>query len=211
MRETELIAFLVARGVDFEYTAGNASNLEGDASRRRMTRSERKAAVDQGSTTQVTDTVTGTQTRVYRKPVWSHQELALAAKGMALTPWLAVCFTHGRDISAREHLFHELHVESAIFARKEHWPTSVHDAAGKVLFYHAPLIDLLLTQQLHGGRFTHAQAQLLLPVEALLLNVTETIWERYLSDKYLRLQQKYEAWLAEGRSLVRQRIMGAPI
>jgi hypothetical protein len=153
----------------------------------------------------VTETVTGTQTRVYRKPVWSHQELALAAKGMALTPWLAISFSIARDGSARPFLVRELRVEAAHLARQENWPDTVRDVETEALHYVEPMIQLLLDEEEHRGRFIQAQPA---PVHALLMNVTERTWDKVILPKYLVLQRKYEGWLCEGRSLVRRRIMG---
>lgn len=207
MREDQLIAFLVARGVDFEHVAGSSSDTKGDARPRRLTKEERKAAEDSGGIPVVTETVTGHQTRVYRPPSWSLQELSLAMRGMPLQPELAVCYSIACDFTARPHLVRELRVEAAQLAKKDSWPSLVRDVNGKALLYLEPMISLLLDEEAHRGRFVQAQPA---PVHAWLMNVHPHTWDQVLSPKYVSLQAKYEGWLCDGRARVRRRIMGAP-
>jgi hypothetical protein len=207
MREDQLIAFLTARGVDFEHVAGSASNTEGDAAPRRMTNTERKEAAKAGASPTVLETVKGSETRVYRRPSWSLQELALASRGMPIQPELAVCYSIACDFTARPFLVRELRVEASHLAKNESWPSTVRDVMGKPLLYLEPMIGLLLDEEAHRGRFVQARPA---PVHAWLMNVHERTWEQVLLPKYARLQEKYEAWLTDGRARVRRRIMGAP-
>jgi hypothetical protein len=207
VREDQLIAFLVARGVDFEHVAGSSSDTKGEARRRRLTKEERKEADKAKRPPDVSETVSGNQTRVYKRPHWSLQELALAAKGMSVAPWLAVSLSIANDRTAIPHLVRELRVEAAHVARKESWPAVVPDVNGKPLEYFEGLIRLVLLEEEHRGRFVQAQPA---PVHAWLMDVTEKTWDQALAPKYAKLQQRYEGWFCAGRALVRQRIMGMP-
>ena len=153
MKEDQLIAFLTARGVDFEHVAGSSAvtRVVGTRGAGSLSKEERKLKIPA-----VRDTVSGNQTRVYRKPAFSHQELALAAKGCEAQPWLAIAYSVASDWSARPLLFNELDVEAAHFARTEGWPRLIHDVDGHELYYRDRLIDLMLDEEAHRGRFVQA-------------------------------------------------------
>lgn len=206
MREDQLIAMCAARGVDFQYVAGSSNNLKGEAAQtRRLTKAERLAADKSGGIPFVTKSVTGDQTRVYKKPARSEDDLGLAAENMGDPPWLAVRFTVGGDDSGYWELHRLLAKQASRLAVKEKWPGLVRDIGGIACYYQERLAELVLTEERSRWVFIAAAPS---PVHAWVMNVPEPTWHQILRPKYTLLQEIYEGWWCAGRALVRRRIMG---
>ena len=190
MRPVELVARAAAHGIDLKAVAGNASNIDGDAAPRRLSRAERRQREEDHLSPYVMLTARGTDTRVYRRPAYTHAEVGQAGCGCPRMPWLAACYSFAGDTSGYTELHRGLTVEAIKFAEREEWPWRVRKINGAKSFYLEQLSELVLDVAGNARIFLEAPRMF-----AICMDVTDDVWSATLAQKYATLSGKFERWL----------------
>lgn len=194
-------------GVDLTTVAGAASETHGLGRRRARTEEEIKEGLPHWG---LQDTVTGTQSRDYRRRTNSIEEVAAAAGPRRVSAdkierlddwaWLAARLKIAGDKSAFWEVWRCLRIYAVQTADKQRWPAQVEglaprDAKGKpipgqsaeLIFYIEPLAALVVRADAEPDRFTRIPG-----AHALHMRVEPEIWDRVLEPKYQALCMKYE-------------------
>ncbi len=195
MQAADLIALVSGKGIDLGHVAGNASNLEGAARKRRRLPIEIKLGVD------VMVSVRGHGSRAYRRAVWSLAELGIAGQDVPRIPWLAAMYSYGRDQTAYWHLWEALADAAQDLGRRNKWAPRVRDVTGKPQYYRERLAEMVLDADRYQPVFAASPA-----VFAIYLNVTDEVWERVLSERFDQLKHRYHRWLAVAQSEINRKI-----
>lgn len=193
MNAADLIQLAQARGIDLKYVAGAASRTDGIARKRQRTKEE----IDHGLP--LRESVTGRQTRVYRRPSWTVAELGQAANGLGAVPWAALCYSVAGFCEPNEYkvLWHALANEAGRLSRRENWPMEVVCEDGKRRCYREHLAKLVLIEEANRHFFAAAPQ-----LYAIVMEVPAPVWDRQLSDPFRSLKSAYERWLGIGLSVI---------
>jgi hypothetical protein len=211
MDAASLIQLAKAKGIDFTEVAGAASDLDGIAQKRRLTRAEIKHRNEMKLSLDVEETVRGRQSRVYRRPAWSTAELGQAAKGLGLIPWTAALYSFAGAQNGYSILKDALSSEALRLAKREHWPScvmrrnvrwvgmldSLIGDQGQSQNYKEDLAELVLTEDAYRHLFLAAPT-----LYHVYMEVTPEVWERQLKDPFRALKGSYERWLDIARSVI---------
>lgn len=192
MTPAALIAAAQARGVNLSHVGGTASNLDGDAQERRLTRAERKLGFRE-----VRLTANGSETRAYRRPAVSHAELGQAAAGLGPIPWNAALFSFAGARDGYWLLWRALAAEALRLAKREHWAPRVIKEDGSERFFCEDLAELVLIHDSNQHLFT-AAPQLF----AIYMHVTPSVWDQSLDGPFRSLKGSYERWLGVARGAI---------
>jgi hypothetical protein len=207
MQAAELVAMCAARGIDLTHVGGNASNIEGAASPRRLTHAERKHRQEEHLSIHVEPTARGNGSRVYRRPAYSLAELGVAANGVPTLPWLAAFYSWGgdRDPNTYSELFWALAHHGDSVAKRERWSPGVKRLSRPLRpFYLHELVGLLLEEEGDLRRYFIAAQT----VHAIYMDVDEATWAKHLAGPYASLKQRYESWLGTAGGMIQRRISG---
>jgi len=191
MRTEDLLNLGNYQKLDFVLIAGNASNVEGVAAPRRPTKEERRAGVG------VKLTAEAAQTRTYRKPVLSHQDLAHALAGCKRMPTLAAFYHVRGDFSVYPELQRGLMLELSRLIQRKRWPTQVTKHDGSFGYYQGELAALVLDYDAHMPLFRDVPA-----LFARCIGVTDDVWSKIVHYWYDDLSRVYERWIATARAHV---------
>lgn len=204
-----MVALAAAHSIDLGHVAGIASDTHGIAKKRQRTKAERRENIP------IRDTVTGRESRIYRRPAWTHADLGFCAaggsmraadgrevyradRGVPRMPWLAVCYSYAGDSTGYPELHRGLMREGLKIATREGWAMYERDRAGQKRY--APIAELasvVLDADAHPAIF--AAAPLLF---AVCLNVPDEIWSTRYESRYRTLKDQYERWLAIARGII---------
>lgn len=198
-----LLQLAKAKGIDFQEVAGAASNLDGIAQKRRLTRAETKHRNETKVSLDIQETVRGRQSRVYRPPAWSMAELGQAASGLGVVPWSAALYSFAGAKEGYWLLWHALATEANRLARRECWAMHVARENGQRRFFREDLAELVLIEDANKHWFTAAPQ-----LYSISMDVTTVTWDRQLSDPYRSLKLSYERWLEIARSAINRWIRG---
>jgi hypothetical protein len=197
MDAASLLQLAKARGIDFQEVAGTASNLDGIAQKRHLTRAEIKHRNEIKISLNIQETVRGRQSRTYRHPAWSIAELGQAARGLGLIPWTAALYSFAGAQDGYWLLWSALASEANHIARREHWPARVVTEGGDLRFYRESLAMLVLDEDAHKHLFMAAPR-----LYSVYMDVTEIVWDQSLTTPFRSLKTAYERWLATARSSI---------
>ncbi len=220
MMVSDLLILAAARGVDLSSIGGNASNTDGVARKRVMTPKERKAARENHLSCEVTDTVKGASSRVYRRPQWSLAEVGMGAQGVPELPWLAACYSWAGDQSCYWTLWWGLSYQAQKLAQQCKWQPRVMGqlprdpktrkpiagAKGEPRFYLSDLAQMVLDEDANRDLFLRIPS-----LYATYLHVEDETWERVLAPRYQMLQGQYEGWLVKARTMIQRKLMDEPV
>jgi len=198
LKAEDLVALVAAHGVDLQHVAGSASDTHGIARRRQRTKDERRGGLP------IRDTVIGHESRVYRRPAWSHAELGMAARDVPRMPWLAICYCYAGDSTGYPELHRGLMREALKIATRDGWSMYERDRTGQKRY--APIAELaalVLDKDAHKRIFIEARAHGVV-LEALCLNVPDEIWSTRYERRFDTLDQHRERWLAEARGIIQR-------
>jgi hypothetical protein len=199
MDAASLIQLAKARGVDLSYIGGVASNLDGVAGARRLTRKELKFRNENKLSLDVHETVKGRESRTYRRPSWSGAELGQAAKGLGVVPWNAALYSYAGAREAYLLLLNALRSEAIRIARREFWVIRVPTEDGRMKFYCEELAQLILDEDANKHLFLAAPV-----LYSAYMGVTQPTWERHLSGPFKSLRGCYDGWLGAARATIRR-------
>lgn len=194
-----------ARGIDFKYVAGSASNTEGIARPRRLSAQEVKLRKELKLSLDVQATAQGKNSRVPRRPYYSNADLAHALHGVHRMPELALYYSLCGWLGAFEELHRGLMLKT-LQTMDETWPMTVTYAGGRVGEQHDyvhKLATLVLIADAHRHDFITAPG-----LPCVLMGMDDVTWGRVLAGRYLDLQRQYERWYTFGLGHVQRRIMG---
>jgi hypothetical protein len=212
MQAAELFALATAHGIDLKRVAGNSSDFDGPAAERKPSREQRSDGIER-----VPLTVRGAESRVYRRPHWSHAELGIAAAGLSELPWLAARYSYAGDYASYWPLWWALGFNAHRMASREGWAPMVpgrlsprHERTGKPLpgakaephFYLLDLAQLVLDEDANKRYFSIAPQ-----LYCAYMRVEEPIWERVLEKRFRALQAVYDRWLAVARGMIQRKLM----
>lgn len=197
MDAASLIQLAKPRGIDFKQVAGTASNVEGVAALRRLTRSEVKERKETHSSLDVQETVRGKHSRTYRRPAWSVAELGQAAKGLGVIPWTAALYSFAGARDGYWVLWSALAKEAHRLATREDWVPQVVCEDGVRRFYREKLAELVLDAD--GNKHLFIAAPHLYPA---CMGVAPEVWDRHLSTPYRSLHEVYDRWLSTARGAI---------
>lgn len=190
MRADELFAKATARGIDLKAVAGAASNLDGIAGPRKLTRAERRQRWEDHLGMDVLATASGSESRIYRRPVYTHAEVGQSGCGCPRMPWLAASYSFAGDSTDYMELHRGLTHEAIKFAGRETWPWRIRKLGGGKSFYLEELSQLVLDVEGYKAVFLKAPT-----MYAVCMDVSEDLWNSALMPKYMMLYGKYERWL----------------
>lgn len=224
MQSAYLLALTTARGIDLKRVAGASSELDKAAAERKLRKDERESGVER-----VPLTVRGSESRVYRRPAYSHAELAMAAARPRKPgspapptdlPWIAARYSYAGDPSSYWPLWWALCERALRIAVRDGWAPLVpgrleprHDRTDKPLpgakagpphFYLPLLARLVLDEDANKRAF--AVVPELFP---LYMQIEERMWERVMLSRFRSLHEVYERWLGTARGLIQRRISEA--
>lgn len=198
------ISLVNARGVDFNFVAGNASNVEGAARPRCLSRAEIKLRNELKLALAIEPTAQGKGSRVPRRPYYSNTDLAHAMHGVPRMPELALYYSLCGWLGAFEELHRGLMMK-ILQTMDETWPMTVTYAGGRIGEQHDyvhKLATLVLIADARKNDFIVAAA-----LPAHLIGMDEPVWDRVLASRYAELQQQYTRWYLVAMGMVRKRIM----
>jgi hypothetical protein len=215
MRADELVVLASAHGIDLTHVAGAASNTRGAASKRSLTREERRKRMEEHLGLEIEPSVRGNGSRTYRRPQWSLAEIGQAAEGVPELPWLAACYSWGGDSSCYWTLWWGLSYQAQRLGRREGWQPRVMGRAprdpktgkpivgakGEPRFYLLELAQMVLDEDAHKWAFAAWPG-----LHAAYLQVEDATWARILAPRYEMLQGKYESWLATAKTLIQRKL-----
>lgn len=191
MKTEDLLNLGNYQKVDFFLIAGNASNVDGIAALRPPTREERLSGLG------VKLTVESAQTRSYRKPTLSHQELATALAGCKRMPTLSAFYHVRGDYSVYPELHRGLMLELCRIAGREKWPLQINKRDGSRGYYQCELVSLVLDYQANIPVFIADPGKF-----ALCVGVSDDVWSKVVRHWYDSMTQVYERWVATARGHV---------
>lgn len=196
MKPVDLIALASAHGIDLQHIAGNASKTDGVAKKLRRTRSGREWGRD------IEETVTGSSSRVYRRPAWTHADTGAFSHDVPRMPWLAIRFRIAGDHGGYKELCRGLTMQALRLATRHDWPLQVKKADGSQGFYVSELAALVLDSDFHKADFD--KYPILYPA---CVGVSPDIWEKVVVHYFDDLKSEYDRWVAVGLSIIRREIM----
>ena len=197
MDAVELMQCAQAKGIDFVYVAGIASNTDGLARPRKLSLAERKSRNEQRLGMDVVATATGTQSRSSRRPTWTVSELGQAAGGLGPIPWAAALYSYAGARDGYWLLWRALATEAHRLAKREHWPARVRTEDGNWQFYTDEMAELILLADANSESFKIAPE-----LHAIALKVTAEIWDKELKDPFRSLRNSYDRWLGIARGSI---------
>ena len=206
MHAQTLLLLAAARGVDLSHVGGTSSKTDGTAARRRRTHEERELGVE------VVESALGRGSRVYRRPTWTHQELALAARGLPPLHFLAARFSIAGDHSGYWRLWEALDFWALKFAQRDGWKPLVTgrapcDARGRPTgegsphFYLPKLAQLVLDEDAHAALFAAAPV-----LYAAYVDCEDDVWTKVLEPRFGLLKGKFTAWVGAGAAAIQARL-----
>lgn len=207
MHADDLIAQAAPHGPDFKRVAGNSSNTDGIARRRRLSVAELERRRAEILGVVVEDTVAGNETRSSRRPSYTYADLGLAARGLEYMPWLSACFSIAGLVTAEEYgrMHRQLTVETLKIAKREAWPSKVLYRRGETDYYIEQLGGLVLHVEQYRRQYFEAPN-----LYAVRMGVEQEIWQVKLARKYAAVHDVYERWLNTARGWIqRQQKQGA--
>ena len=184
--------------------AGAASNVDGIAQKRRLTRGEIKYRNEVKLSLEIQETVRGRHTRTYRRPTWSIAELGQAARGLGEIPWAAVLYSHAGAQEEYWVLWSALALEAQRVARRENWPARIIGEDGSRQFYREELAELVLFEHAHKHWFLAAPQ-----LHAIWMKVSPPVWDQTLNSPFRSLKASYDRWLGTGISAIGRMIREA--
>ena len=194
MKTEDLLNLGNYQKLDFVLIAGTSSNTDGIARMRPPTPAERQSGLG------IQFTVKAAQTRTYRKPVISQQDLALALQGCARMPTLAAFYHVRGDHSDYEELKRGLMLQLMRLVDRKRWPTRVQKRDGSRGHYQGELAELVLDFDANMPFFRCYPEKL-----ALYVGVTDDIWDKVVHYWFDELHGQYEKWIATARAHVGRR------
>jgi hypothetical protein len=197
MDSTSLIKLAAAKGIDLNNVGGTASNLEGVARPRKLSRAEVKFRNEKKISLDVHETVKGRESRTYRRPDWSDAELGQAAKGLGMIPWTAALYSYAGARDGYWVLWSALSGEANRIARREFWPYRVVTEDGRMQFFREELAQLVLDEDANKHLFLAAPV-----LYSAYMGVTLPIWEQQLIGPFRSLRGRYEGWLGAARATI---------
>lgn len=197
MDAASLIQLAKARGVDLSYIGGVASNLDGIAARRNLTRAEKKFRNENKLSLEVSDTVKGRESRTYRRPAWSVAELGQAAKDLGIIPWTAALYSYAGAREGYWLLWNALNAEANKISRRESWVPRVATEDGKMQFFREELAQLVLDEDANKHLFLAAPV-----LYSAYMGVTPPVWDQHLIGPFRSLRSRYEGWLGAARATI---------
>lgn len=197
MDSVSLIKLAAAKGIALNNVAGAASNLEGVARPRRLSRAEMKFRNEKKISLDVHETVKGRESRTYRRPDWSTAELGQAAKGLGVIPWTAALYSFAGARDGYWLLWNALSGEANRIARREYWVPRVVTEDGRMQFYREELAQLVLDEDANKHLFLAAPA-----LYSAYMGVTMPTWEQQLIGPFRSLRGRYDGWLGAARSTI---------
>jgi len=194
MKTEDLLNLGNYQKLDFVLIGGTASRTDGIARLRAPTREERRSGLG------VRLTVESAQTRTYRRPLMSHQELGAALAGCRRMPYLAA-FYHARgDYSVYEKLKRGLMLEVMRLINSKQWPTRLSRLDGSHEHYQGELAELVLDFDAHIPLFTKMPW-----LFETCLGISDDVWDKTVRHWYRELADRYERWIAEAKAHVGRR------
>lgn len=208
--------------VDFVAVAGNSSNTQGQARKRRRHKwqelygqePEADGRSNKLPAAAISETVHGSSTRSSKRPAWGTSELAMAAAGIDDIAWEAANLRIAPESRGRSKAVHVLlhALRSAAFemAERYRWPLYVRLAKGGDESYLEDLYHLVLFEELYKAKFHGHPEQPADPTKgrAEKMGVTVAEWERVLARPYAHLQCAFESWYRRAEGMIQRRIMG---
>ncbi len=206
MRAPALVSLSSARGADIT-SIGNALPETRRHPKRAAPRSEREEDARGAGGPR------GKQTRVYRRPEWSHAELGIGAGGrrecadgrwrdkVPRLPWLACLMAYAGDAGGATELWTALVSEAVRLGKRGRWPPTVPGADGRPVFYREALASLALDEIRFSSKFSTEAADV---VRAAYIGVTVDEWRRHLADRYAPLRARFDAWVDSARAMIQR-------
>jgi hypothetical protein len=202
----DLFCLATAKGVDLSHVGGTASDTQGDAAPRRLSRDEREYREKNHLGMEVLETVKGNGTRVYRRPAYQHTDLGHAAAGVGEVQWAASRFhIAGEERYYWRPLWWSLDFHVRKMARREGWAPRVRGVDGEPRHYLSELAQLVLDADAPTNRQYFAAAP---GLYAIVMQVEQVTWDKILCDRYRSLLQIYESWISTARSQVQRNLTG---
>lgn len=197
MKAEELISMAAAHGIDLPRVAGNSSNLKGRARVRRRTEEECDRKVG------VVETVTGHESRVYRRPAWSLAELGQAAQGVPEREFRAACYAFAHSMSYLWTIHADLVKEARELQRRHHWPDTVRDIHGIKKEYLEHVCKLVLDEDASPNLF-----KLCDPLYAIYLAIPEQTWEREVHERFAVIKHSWLQWIGTAAAGIQKNLEG---
>jgi hypothetical protein len=208
MRAAELFALVSAHGIDPSQAAKQTTAVDGKFKTRLMSLIERLKRSHIPRDVQAR----GRQSHVVRRAEWSLAELGQAAEGVPLVPWMAACYTYGRDRSCYWPLWNELNLEALRIRAKRGWPAKCLGAGrdpqtkipnGKPKYYLSELCELVLDD-------TNLPLFRAAPILcAHYMGVEPETWDSVLAYRFDVLSRCFSGWVQTAESIVNQRLADA--
>lgn len=145
-------------------------------------------------------TVESAQTRSYRKPLISADDLGAALAGCQRMPTLAAFYSIRGDFSCYEQLKRGLMLELLRIIDRKQWPTRVHRVNGSHDHYQGELAELVLDFDAHIPLFRNMPW-----LFAACMGVSDDVWQKTVRHWYGELSDRYEHWIAMARAHVGRR------
>jgi hypothetical protein len=197
MEITVVIKAATAKGIDLSHIGGIASNLDGIAARRKLTRAEIKSRREDKLGLDVRDTVRGRESRTYRQPAWTVAELGRAAQGLGPIPWNAALYSFAGAREGYWLLHYALKGEAHRLARRECWAMHVPRENGERRFFNEDLAELVLIEDANKHVFAVAPQ-----LCAIAMDVSEATWKHQLNEPFCSLKASYGRWLDTARGVI---------
>jgi hypothetical protein len=215
MRTAQLLAMTTSAHVDLSHVGATASDTHGMAAQRRLTPEERKLREERHEGIEIVPTVSGKESRTYRRPAWSMAECGHAAAGLGELPWFAARYSYAGDRTCYWTLWYGLVFQAQRMARREGWqprvpgrlprdPQTEKPIAGAQAQAHFYLLDLAQLVLDEDG--CHDHFVLALDRYALYMQVEIPCWQRVLEPRYRALQAVYDRWLGIARGMIQRRL-----
>jgi hypothetical protein len=207
MIPAEFVARAAARGIDLKAVAGAASNLDGIAGERRLSRDERDGRRKNVVSMDILLTARGKETRTYRRPMYTHAEVGQSAYLCPRMPWLAACYSFAGNTSEYVELHRGLTHQAIKFADREKWPLQIRKtkkpkmAEGELAFYIEELGQLVLVADAHCSHFLQFPC-----LYAIFMDVSDDTWSQSIAAKYATLRGVYDRWLGVAQGYIARRL-----
>lgn len=145
--------------------------------------------------------VTGTETRTFKRPTWTMQELALAAAEVPEVPFMAACYAFAGDRSKFWRLQKNLMGHARMFTYTMCWPREVRDFHGIKRPYLEHLCKLVLDEDANPALFRAAPQ-----LHQIYIGVTGPIWEKQIQERYGHLQRVWNEWLGQAARMIQAKL-----
>lgn len=191
-----------ARSLDLKQLAGEASKIIPASSPRRRKFMEELFGAP------IKQTVKGTSTRVARKGYSPTAELGQCLAGLNEAASTAAMYSFALDGASRMPLYYWLRESAAGIARREQWPERIPGVNGAPHHYQDELTALVLDADWLKPLFHLAQSKHNVNLYAIMMDVSEEIWQTKVTHYYVRILQPYETLLAQARGYVERELAG---